>query len=174
MSKYSDSYVELLFERWYSLGGPEYKAFFKGDIPADEFGRIPSYEAIQNFARDYRWQERKDELNGRAVMKAEEAMVERQFQMWKEHADAAAEVRREALAYIKEHGFDTSASAVQAIKWAQEEERRTRGVEEFYKTVKDKSNDQLLDMIRALAERQLSGDEIIEVVDEKESAEPNN
>lgn len=109
------------------------------------------------------WFARKDELMGKAVIKSEEKLVDAQVEMWSEHAAAAREIRIQAFDYIKENGFKTAAEALQAIKWAQEEERRTRGVEAFYETVKEKSNDELLAMIRNLADRQLTDEEIIEV-----------
>lgn len=106
---------------------------------------------------------------GRAVIKAENNLVEKQVQMWQEQAERAHEVSKLAYEHIKEKGFDTTASAVQALKWAQEEERKTRGVEAFYQAVKEKSNDELVQMIRSLAERQLSDDEVIEVTEEKDA-----
>lgn len=126
------------------------------------------------WASEYRWQERKDALNTRALEIAEKNLIEKQVSMWKEHAEAAAAVRTKALEHIKVNGFDSSASAVQAIKWAQEEERKTRGAEAFIESVKNKSNDELMTMIRSLAERQLSTDEIIEVEAEDGDAESSN
>lgn len=175
MTKYTDSYIESVFERWYAAGGPEYKVFCETNpLPPDEFGRVPSHYQVTNWARDYGWQERKDSLSARALEKAEENLIQRQVQMWKEHADAAAVVRKEALDYIKVKGFDSSASAVQALKWAQEEERKTRGAEAFIAAVKDKSNDELITMIRGLADRQLTGEDIIEVETTDEDAESSN
>lgn len=123
------------------------------------------------------WQARKDELNGEAIIRAEESLVEKQVEMWKEHAELARKVRDEAWKYIEERGFDSSSSAIRAIEWAQEEERRTRGVEAFYAAVKDKSSDELLAMVRSMAERQLAEGEIIEATTDttdKEDAEPSN
>lgn len=173
MTRYTDSYIESLFEIWYAGGGQEYRIFYdKKIIPQDQEGRIPSYQQFINWANEYRWQERKDALDARALEKAEENLINKQVAMWKEHADAAAKIRKEALAYIEEHGFDSSTSAIQAIKWAQEEERKTRGAEAFIESVKNKSNDELISMIRGLAERQLSTEDIIEA--EQEDAEPSN
>lgn len=90
--------------------------------------------------------------------------------MWKEHAEAAAKVRKEALAYIEEKGFDSSASAIAAIKWAQEEERKTRGAEAFIASIKNASNEDLLERVRRLTERHVSTaeeDNIVDVTEEK-------
>jgi hypothetical protein len=173
MTKYSDAYLESLFEAWYARGGPEYRVFVREGCPPDEYGRIPAASQITVFASDYRWQERKEALNARALEVAEENLIENQVQMWKRHADFAQQVGKTAYDYILENGFDSSASAIQALKWAQEEERITRGADAFFKSVKNKSNDELMTMIRSLAERQLSPEDIIEA-EESGDAEPSN
>ena len=174
MTKYSDAYLESLFEKWYAKGGPEYKIFVRDGIPADEFGRTPHASQITTWAGQYRWQERKDALNAQALELAEKSLIENQVEMWKRHADFAQKVGKEAYDYILEHGFDSSASAIQALKWAQEEERITRGADSFYKSVKNKSNDELLAMVRGLAERQLSAEDIIDADTTEGDAEPSN
>jgi hypothetical protein len=175
MTKYSDAYLESLFENWYARGGPEYKVFVREGCPADEYGRTPHHTQISVWASDYRWQERKEALNARALELAEENLIENQVQMWKRHADFAQQVGKTAYDYILEHGFDSSASAIQALKWAQEEERITRGADAFYKSVKNKSNDELLAMVRGLAERQLSAEDIIDADTNTDGdAEPSN
>lgn len=164
--------MELLFEKWYAGGALEYRTFYDLGIPPDELGRIPVYEQIRSWAGEYRWHERKEELNSIALVKAEKNLVDGQVRMWARHASFAQKVGDAAYQHILKNGFDSSASAIQALKWAQEEERKTRGAEAFIESVKNKSNDELLTMIRNLAERQLTTEEIIEI--ETEDAEPSN
>lgn len=115
---------------------------------------------------------RADELTAKALAIAEESLIKQQTDMWRIQAERAREVSNQAFEYIKEHGFENANTAVQALKWAQEEERKTRGAEAFIAMVKDKSNDDLIKMVRDLATRQLSTeDDVIEVApEEKDSA----
>jgi len=100
-------------------------------------------------------------------MQMEDELVSQTVRMWREHAEAARVVAREALAFIKDHGFDTTASAVSAIKWAQEEERKTRGAEAFLEQIKNADNDKLTDIVRQLATRKATTDEdIVDVLDD--------
>lgn len=166
-----------MFEIWYSSGCPTWGEL-QAKIPADERGRVPHKDHISRWAQENQWRIRADELNGRAIQKAEDNLVAGQVAMWAEHADRAREVASQAFDYIKERGFDSSASAIQALKWAQEEERKTRGAEAFIAIVKDKSNDDLIKMVRDLATRQLSSaEEIVDVTAEEPDegdAEPSN
>lgn len=99
----------------------------------------------------------------------EDELVKQQVLMWKEQASRARAIAESAFDYLKETGFDSSASAVSGLKWAQEEERKTRGAEAFITSVKDASTDQLLQTIRQLAERHASvvedSSEVIEAVE---------
>lgn len=96
----------------------------------------------------------------------EDELVKAQVLMWKEHASHAREIAHEAFVYLKENGFDSASSAVSAIKWAQEEERKTRGAEAFITAVKNASTEELIKSVRQLAERHASVDEKIIYVDE--------
>lgn len=96
---------------------------------------------------------------GKAAVVMEENLVKQTIEMWKRHADAAQEVAFLALDYIRIKGFDSSSSAVKAIEWAQEEERRTRGAEALIESIKQESNEDLIETIRNLASRKLSTDD---------------
>jgi hypothetical protein len=136
-------------------------------LKPDANGRIPHAEHVKVWAMENRWSERRDELLVKASERMEDELVSQTVKMWREHAEAAHVVAREALAFIKEHGFDTTASAVSAIKWAQEEERKTRGAEAFLEQVKNADNDKLLSMVRELAVRKANTDgDIVDALEE--------
>lgn len=143
-------------------------------------GRIPHAEHVKVWAMENRWSERRDELLAKASQRMEDELVSQTVKMWREHAEAARVIAREALAYIQQAGFDTTASAVSAIKWAQEEERKTRGAEAFLEQVKNADNDKLVDIVRQLATRKAATDEdIVDALDDmadeaapKEDGEP--
>ena len=101
------------------MGCPSYKLLHESLKP-DINGRIPHIEHMKLWASEGRWAERRDELVARASLKMEEELVDQTVAMWRRHAEAAHIVAVEALAKIREDGFDTTASAVSAIKWAQE------------------------------------------------------
>jgi len=161
---YTERYMELAFQTYYSAGRPSYKKLcdlmYEKKI-FDERGRVPSDHVLKNWASEYGWSARCDALDAEAARKMEIVLVDETVSMWKRHADAAREVALSALEYVREHGFDTSSSAIQAIKWAQEEERKTRGAEEFISAIKDKSSEDLMETIRELMERS-AANEIVE------------
>lgn len=97
----------------------------------------------------------------------DDELVDQTVAMWRRHAEAAHVVAVEALAKIRKDGFDTTASAVSAIKWAQEEERKTRGAEAFLEQVKNADNEKLINMVRELAVRKANTDsDIVDALEE--------
>lgn len=153
-----------------NLGNPPYPKL-REQMKPDIYGRLPHPDHIKQWAMENRWSERRDEIHGKASIMIDEELVNQTVQMWKEHAEAARKVRQQALEYIEVNGFDSSASAIQAIKWAQEEERKTRGAEAFIAQVKNSSNEDLLDTIRGLIDRQASTEDIIDAPMEEKKEE---
>jgi hypothetical protein len=170
-TEYSEHYIEQCFQFWYAATCPSYKVLHDLMIEKgvrDEFDRIPSHEQLKNWGSKYSWSARRDAIEADASQKMHVVLVDQTVSMWKAHAEAAREVAMIALEKIRTDGFDSSASAISAIKWAQEEERKTRGAEAFIEKLKNSSNSDLLDTIRELMERSAATED---VVDAKEGTE---
>lgn len=164
--EYSDAYKESVFQLWASLGFPSYKDLAKKVTP-DENSRIPHVSMFKTWAEEGDWRARKDQIEGRAAIITEEILVEETVKMWREHASNAAMVKDIAAYHIQENGFDNSTSALNALKWAQEEERKTRGAEALVSTIRNAANEDLVTRIRKLAARQLNVDD--EAIDAEET-----
>jgi len=168
---YSERYIENLFNVWYSAGRPSINKLLEHLTEKgvkDEHGRIPSYDQLRDWSGEYAWHDRGDALLAKASAKMEIKLVDKTVEMWDIHADAAREVALKALDHIREHGFDSSASAVQAIKWAQEEERKTRGAKEFITAVKNSSSENLMETIRELMERSSATEDVVDAETKEE------
>lgn len=157
LQPYSDAYIESVFQAWYKAGRPTWSKL-QGIIDTDEYNRLPHVEYLARWAREREWTVRADEIEGKAVVVSENNLIEHTVEMWQRHASVAGEVAMKAFQYIQENGFDNSMSALQALKWAQEEERKTRGAEALVSTIKNAANEDLLETVRNLAARQLNID----------------
>lgn len=172
LENYSEQYIEGCFAKWISLGCPSLVDLQK-KVDLDEYGRRPPLSRFKEWMTEGNWRERRDAINGRASAIMETELVDETVKMWQKHASVADAVGAEAFAYIQEHGFDSSASALQALKWAQEEERKTRGAEALVSTIRNAANEDLVSEIRKLAARQLNVDEDTVDAEVKDSDDTN-
>ena len=178
--EYTESYIEYVFNAWYSAGCPSWNSM-RDKLDADEYGRVPHVVYLRQWAANRGWYERKDAIMTKAQLQMEDALALQTVEMWKRQAMQAAEVSDKAFKYIIENGFDSSSSAIRALEWAHEEERKTLGAESFLAAIKDSSSHDLIKTIRQLAERQAAIEEnqgdIIDLDDvpedtKEEDAEP--
>lgn len=160
-SGYTDDYKESVFQLWLELGQPSFRVL-RENVKPDVQGRIPHEDHLNRWSHQYKWYERRDEIQGKAALVVENKLVEKTVEMWGRHADNAQKVIDIAITHILENGFDTSASAVAALKWAQDEERRTRGAEALIENIKSSDNETIIEKIRKLAERRASTDDVID------------
>ena len=163
--EYTERFIESCFQFWYSAGCPNFRKLHDLMIEKefkDEYGRIPYYDILRIWSSERDWSFRREGLDEKAAEKMDVVLVDQTVEMWKAHAEAAREVALKALAHVREHGFDTSASAVAAIRWAQEEERKTRGAEAFITTLKNADNQDIVEMVRELMERSSATDDVVD------------
>lgn len=128
-------------------------------VDLDEYGRRPAVKRFLEWSTEGSWRERKDAILGKASAIMETELVDETVKMWRKHASVADQVGTIAYQHIEEHGFDNSGQALNALKWAQEEERKTRGAEALVSTIRNAANEDLVSEIRKLAARQLNVDE---------------
>jgi len=125
---YTEEYIERLFQIWYSLNQPVNMDLLIEHIPETAEGKKPFKTTLSQFMRDYGWRERADAMNAKAIEIAEDKLITQKAEMLKRQAETAFEVAMKARDHLLTEGFDNSASAVAALKWAGEEERTVRGI----------------------------------------------
>lgn len=175
MNKYSEEYVERLFQAWYALNQPTDMEMVIEKAGASPNGDTPSKSTVRQFVDTYGWRERADAMNAKAIEIAESTLIQQKAEMLKRQAQDAFEVALKAKQHILEEGFDTTASAVAALKWASEEERTTRGVSDMLIRVSKMSKEDLEARALKLLQRTnevIDGD--VEVDNADNSAETSN
>jgi len=143
MKNYTDEYIDRLFQAWYSLNQPSDMERVITLVGVDGDGKTPEKSTVKQWAKEYGWQERADGMTALAVQKAEDMLITQKAEMLKRQAMDAFEVAVKAKEHIIVNGFDTTSSAVAALKWATEEERTARGVSEMMIRVSKMSKEEL-------------------------------
>jgi hypothetical protein len=168
---FSEDYIEQCFTIWYSLGQTTSMTVLQDAIPEVE-GKKPSTTKLRSFRDGYGWVERADGLNAKAIEKTEVALVDKRAEMFLRQIETALAVGEKAREQILLDGFDSSASAVNALKWAQEEERTVRGVSEMMVKISKMSPEELMKEAAKLLKR--SSEAVIDVEAEELNAEQSD
>lgn len=151
--KYSDDYLEQCFEVWYSMGQPNNMNLLIDRIPDSPNGGKPTKVFLLNTKNTRGWSERADAMNTKAIQKVEDQLIDQKAEMLKRQAQQAFEIAERAREHLLENGFDTSSAAVNAIKWATEEERTVRGVSEMMIKISKMTPDELMQEAAKLLKR---------------------
>jgi hypothetical protein len=163
---YSDDYIETCFATWYSLGQPTNIVVLQENLPTTPEGKKPGVAMLRQFRDTHGWIERADGLNALAIGKAEVVLVDERAKMFIRQIEAALEVGKAAKEHLLENGFDTSSSAVNALRWAQEEERTVRGVSEMMVKISKMSPEELMAEAAKLLKRNSEVIEGVEIEDD--------
>ena len=165
---YSDEYIEQCFEIWYSMNQISNLVVLQDHLPENTDGRKPSIAHLRQMRETYGWIERADALNAKAIEKVEHHLIDMKSDMLKRQAESAFKIAKIAEDYLIENGFDTAASAVSAIKWAQEEERTVRGVSEMMIKISKMTPDELMQEAAKLLKR---NSQVIDIIPEEMDAD---
>ena len=168
---YTDEYIEQCFEIWYSLNQISNLVVLQDHLPENTEGRKPSIAHLRQMREHYGWIERADALNAKAIEKVEHQLIDMKSDMLKRQAESAFKIAKIAEDYLIENGFDTAASAVSAIKWAQEEERTVRGVSEMMIKISKMTPDELIQEAAKLLKR---NSQVINIIPEELDAEQSS
>jgi hypothetical protein len=170
---YDDAYIETCFTIWYSMNQISNLVVLQDHLPENAEGRKPSIAHLRQMRDNNGWIERADALNTKAIEKVEHQLIDQKADMLKRQAESAFKIAKVAENYLLENGFDTAASAVSAIKWAQEEERTVRGVSEMMIKISKMTPDELMQEAAKLLKRNSQVIDIIpEELDADESVSP--
>lgn len=157
---WNEAYKRKCFDVWYLNGRPNLAARIKEIIP-EEDGRKPSSSQINQWLNSGAWDMLADELDAQADEKANLALVDMKVAMLRRHQEQAAKIQIKALDYLMAEGFDTSASAVQALFRGAEEERKTAGFSDLLEKLESMNNNQVRDQIIAMVQRAADNNQIV-------------
>lgn len=150
--EYTEDYIEQCFGIWYSMSQTSNMVVFQEAIP-EYNGKKPSISTLRQFRDVYGWVERADAMNAKAIEKVEHQLIDQKVDMLKRQAEQALQVANLARDHLIENGFDTSASAVNALFKATSEERTVRGISEFLIKISRMDNDGIINEAIKLLKR---------------------
>lgn len=157
---FTEEYIEQCFNVWYSLNQPNNLELLQENLPENPDGKKPGVALLRQYKNNHGWIERADALNAKAIEKVEHHLIDMKSDMLKRQAESAFKIAKLAEDYLIENGFDTAASAVSALKWAQEEERTVRGVSDMMIKISKMTPDELMAEAAKLLKR---NSEVIDV-----------
>jgi hypothetical protein len=146
---YDKSYKEMAFQIWYAGNRMAMKGLHIA-LPEPDTGTKPSKEVLNQWKVHEAWIDRANLLDEEVRLAVERELIATRVEMMKRHAEVAKEMIEMALEKLRATGFDTSASAVQALKVGFEEEKRSRGAEVSLTRLNEMDDDQLTKAFRQL------------------------
>ena len=159
---WSLDYQRKCFDAWYLNGRPNLPSRIIEIIPAGDDGKKPSIKLIGNWLNSGSWDMLADELDAKVSDRMNRSLVTEKVNMLRKHQEQAARIQIKALEYLMTEGFDTSASAVQAIFRGMEEERKTAGFSDLLEKLENMSNNQVRDEIISMIQRAAENNQIVE------------
>lgn len=155
---WSLEYQRRCFDAWYLNDRPEQPIRIREIIPANEEGKKPTTQAIRSWMTD--WYFLADELDLRVEEKANKSLVDKRVKILVRHQENSVKVQGKAMDYLMNEGFDSSASAVQALFRGMEEERKTEGFSDLLERLENMTNNQVRDQIINLINRATENNQI--------------
>lgn len=161
LSPYGTDYKEKCFSIWYASGRKDLTEI-RDTFPKDEKGRIPGMKQLWKWRREDGWDARADDLDTKALTIVENDLVQRKVEMLRRQAEVGFELQRRAMDYLQTEGFDSSASAVQAIKVGAEMERSSRGIDDLIVRMSKMDDAELVEEIMSQITRATEAGQIVE------------
>lgn len=174
-NRFSHRYQELCYSIWYTNTRPSMPVLL-AKLEPDEFGRIPEISTLVSWRSTYAWDTRADTADIEVSKQTDRQLVNIRMKMMKRHAEIAQDVAERAYQHLKDVGFDSSTSAVNALFKSIDEEKKSRGMEVALSQVFSLNDDDLQKTMNRLLNRASGlgeGDDVIEgkEVDDATSAE---
>lgn len=143
---YTETYMETCFQAWYQAGRPSKYAHILEVLPVDEYDKKPSRLMINKWL-EMSWSFRADELDARAIEKADNNLVLQKVKMLKDQAKRGEQLQDKGMKHIEQYGFDSASAAVSAVIRGATLERESRGIGELILKMAKMSDDELKDEI---------------------------
>lgn len=162
---YAEHYKTQCKHAWYGAGRPD--KLFQADkmFPEDEYGRRPDTSTINTWRNEYLWDAWADEMDAQVEKLAEDDLINSRLVMLKKQAAYGAELQLKGIEHLRKSGFDSSASAVSAMKLGIDVERTSRGISERLIKITKLSDEQLMAETQKLLDDAMETGEIIDVAD---------
>lgn len=125
--EFSTAYIESVFATWQMHDKPTIGALIDL-IEPDEQGRKPVPITIANWKEKYAWESRDLQIQVQVQENTDRELVKVRMDMMKRHAERAKDIGEMAFKYLRDTGFDSSASAVAAAFKAFAEEKQSTGM----------------------------------------------
>lgn len=158
---YSKEYIEQCFVVWYHNDHSSMDAEFISKLPKDEYGRVPTPDAIRKWSRMYGWTEHANELDNRAIELRDNSLVLKKAALLQRQAEDAFLLANKAHAHLISGTFDSSAAAVNAYFRATEEIRKVVGLSDLLQRLGDMSDEEVQDEIKKRLARAAEAGQII-------------
>lgn len=127
--EYGIDYMETAFGIWITSNKPSMEALVTLIPEHPELNRKPSAGTLKYWKTNGRWQERADDIDAKIQENTDRHLVQVRMEMMERHARMSAEIADRAFEHLMgEDGFDSSASAVNALFKALETEKASRGL----------------------------------------------
>ena len=127
---YTEHYKQECRKAWYVAGRPDSRYKIAEVVPPDQDGRHPDALTLSYWRDEMGWDVWADALDAKAEAIVDDELVNERVLMLKRQAGWGKEMGDKGINYLREHDFDTSASAVSAIVKGVEMERTSRGISE--------------------------------------------
>lgn len=160
---YSADYKEQAFEAWYRAGKPSYNAFVS-IFRSQKGGRGPAKRTFELWADENDWKGRAAGLDSRALVVAEEQMIEERAEMLTRHRQISVLMQRKGIEFLQEHELQTEHAALRAIEGGVQMERQVRGMPQIVAAIFQMDNRMLEEFLNTAEERMAETEgEIIDV-----------
>jgi hypothetical protein len=157
---YDENYKDKCKMLWYSLGRVEPMQVvrsLKKDNVTDEHGRFPTNIMVAKWMRELSWHIWADEMDAKAMVLVEDDLIMRKVAMLRQQAERGFELQMMGMKSLREDGFDSSSSAVQAVKVGVDIERTARGIGEMILKLAKMDDDTLVNEIQKELSKGVSG-----------------
>lgn len=170
---YTEDYKNLLRQTWYQNDrvGP---AKLRELVPPDEHGRKPSPVVITRWRKEELWDIWADELDSRVMSQVEDTLIVQKAEMLKRHATVGWMMIDKGMEFLVSGTFDSSSSAVAAIKAGVEIERTSRGIGDMLVRMSQMGDDALKQEIMKYINRASENNQIVDAEEVPNKDETDN
>lgn len=167
---YTDDYKRIIFQVWYSNGRPNIPDLLSL-IPEDVNGRKPSRVMIRKWKDEEGWEMQADEMDAKAIVVSDDFLVRQKSEMLMRQANIGFVLQEIGLRALVSGGFDSSSSAVQAIRVGSELERTSMGIGEMLVKMAKMSDADLEQEIIKQIQRASDAGQVVDAEEVEESTD---
>jgi len=147
--QYSKDYIETVFYRWYE--NDRKMSGLMELIPETEDGRKPGTQTINDWEKQYGWQERADDLDAQTSLALDETVVEKRKKMFEKHAEIGSKLLEKAMEYLKDDfEFSRVEDVIKAISLGRDLERQSIGASDTISKIHQMTDEQLQKELKKL------------------------